>query len=121
MSESKTLKVLITGAAGQIGYSVIPLFCSGQVFGPQTHIILHLLDIDKEAVQKSLQGIAMEITDCAYPLVKEVITTADVKIAFAGVQVAVLVGGFPRLTGMERKDLFTKKQSYICCSRKGIK
>jgi len=105
-SASSPLRVLITGAAGQIAYSLIPLVASGATFGADQQIILHLLDIGP--MEKALKGVVMEIEDCAYPLVQEVIATIDVNTAFAGVNVAILLGGFPRKPGMERADLLYK-------------
>lgn len=100
------LRVMISGAAGQIGYSLIPLIASGSVFGADQPIILHLLDL--EFAQKTLQGVVMEIDDCAYPLVQSVVATSDLQVACTGVNYAVLVGGFPRKAGMQRKDLMDK-------------
>lgn len=100
------LRVVITGAAGQIGYSLIPLFCDGKALGEDQDIILHLLDI--EQAKGALEGIAMEIYDGAYPRVQGVVTTVDQAVGFQDVDVAVLVGGFPRLEGMTRADLLQK-------------
>ena len=73
------------------------------MFGPHQPVILHLLDVPMAA--KSLNGVSMEVTDCAFPLVKGVVCTADPKVAFKDVNVAIFVGSFPRKPGMERKDL----------------
>jgi len=100
------MRILITGAAGQIAYSLIPLVASGAVFGEDQPIILHLLDI--ALMEKALKGVVMEIDDCAYPLVQEVVATIDVKTAFRGVNVAILLGGVPRKQGTERSELFYK-------------
>lgn len=102
----KPLRVLLTGAAGQIGYALIPHLVNGTVFGASQPVILHLLDIKMQ--EKVLKGVVMEIEDCAYPLLAGVVATSDVKEAFTGVDVACLVGGFPRLKGMERSDLLAK-------------
>lgn len=99
-------KVVITGAAGQIGYSLIPYFCQGYVFGPNTRVSLHLLDI--EPAMKVLSGVVMEIEDLAYPLVDKVVATSNMEEAFNGVDYAVFLGAFPRKDGMERKDLLEK-------------
>jgi len=104
--EMSPVRVVISGAAGQIGYSLIPLFASGQVFGDNQPLILHLLEI--EQVLPSLKGVAMEIEDGAYPLVNGFILTSKTEEAFKDVDYAVLVGGFPRKQGMERKDLMDK-------------
>jgi NAD-dependent malate dehydrogenase len=103
------VRVVVTGAAGQIAYSLIPLIGRGELFGAQTPIILHLLDIPY--CQESLNGVVIELQDSAFPLVKEIVATTDVKTAFTGVDVAVLVGSFPRKEGMERKDLLEKNIS----------
>eukprot|EP00301_Raphidiophrys_heterophryoidea_P021847 c6153_g1_i1.p1 GENE.c6153_g1_i1~~c6153_g1_i1.p1 ORF type:complete len:339 (+),score=92.09 c6153_g1_i1:36-1019(+) len=104
MSSSAT--VVITGAAGQIGYSIISYFCQGYVLGPDTRVSLHLLDI--EPAMKSLNGVVMEIEDLAYPLVDRVIATSNTDDAFKGADYAVFLGAFPRKDGMERKDLLAK-------------
>jgi len=81
----------------------------GDFLGPNTPVILHLLDIPM--CQEALAGVVLEITDCAFPLVRGVVATTDVKEAFTGIDYALLVGAFPRREGMERKDLLQKK----CC------
>jgi len=104
--ESTAVKVVITGAAGQIGYSLVPLFANGQVFGYDQKVILSLLEI--EPALKALNGFRMELDDCAYPLVEDIICTADANEAFKDADYAVLVGGFPRKKGMVRADLLAK-------------
>ena len=106
MDTEKTFTVAITGAAGQIGYSLIPIVCSGRTFGDKVRLNLRLLDI--EPAMKSLQGVVMEIEDCAYPLVNSVQYGFDPNEAFKDADVVFFVGGFPRLKGMERKDLIDK-------------
>ena len=91
-------RVLITGAAGQIGYALAPQVCRGAMFGPDQEIILHLLDIPP--AETALGGVAMELIDAAYPLVKGIVATVDVDEACKDVDVAVMVGGFPRGPGM---------------------
>jgi len=103
---SSSVTVVITGAAGQIGYSIIPYFCQGYVLGPDTKVSLHLLDI--EPAMKSLNGVVMEIEDLAYPLVDKVLATSNTDEAFKGADYAVFLGAFPRKDGMERKDLLAK-------------
>src|SRR5687768_6275703 len=101
---SKTpIRVAITGAAGQIGYALLPRIASGQIFGADQPVILHLIEI--EPVLPSLQGVVMELDDCAFPLLKGVVTTSNLDEGFKGVNWAILVGGVPRKQGMERKDL----------------
>jgi malate dehydrogenase len=100
---------LITGAAGQIAYSLIFLVARGDLFGQDKSMIIHLLDV--AFCQESLGGVVMEIIDGAYPLVKGIVATTDVKEAFTNIDYALLVGAFPRKEGMERKDLLEKNAS----------
>jgi malate dehydrogenase len=95
--------VAVTGAAGQIGYALVFRIASGQMFGPQTSVELRLLEL--EAALPSLDGVAMELEDCAFPLLRDVVTTARPDEAFRGANWALLVGAVPRGPGMERKDL----------------
>lgn len=97
------VRVLVTGAAGQIAYSLILQIGKGDVFGEKQPVILHLLDIPP--MMTVLQGVVMEIEDCALPLVKDVVATSDVDAAFKNIDAAFLVGSMPRKEGMERKDL----------------
>ena len=106
MSSPKPVTVLITGAAGQIGYALAPQVCRGAMLGPDVPVILHLLDIPP--AETALGGVAMELVDAAYPLVKGIVATVDVDEACKGVDVAVMVGGFPRGPGMERKEVMGK-------------
>lgn len=103
---SPAVRVLITGAAGQIGYSLIPLVCSGKMFGPHQPVILHLLDITP--AMGSLKGVAMEVEDCAWPLVAGIVFTDQPETAFRDIDYAIFLGAFPRKEGMERKDLLEK-------------
>lgn len=101
---SKTpLRVAVTGAAGQIGYSLLFRIASGSMFGPDQPVILHLLEI--EPALPALGGVVMELHDCAFPLLKGVVPTANLDEGFRGVNWALLVGSVPRKAGMERKDL----------------
>merc|ERR1711920_1178953 len=100
---TEPVKVVITGAAGQIGYSLIYMVGSGYVFGPDQPVILHLLDI--APMMGVLGGVCMEIDDCAMPLVKGVVATDNPEEAFKDVDAAFMVGAMPRREGMERKDL----------------
>jgi len=97
------VRVLITGAAGQIGYSLIFMIAKGDMFGPNQPVILHLLDIPQ--MDTVLSGVVIEIEDCALPLVHGVLATSDAEKAFAGVDYALLVGSMPRREGMLRSDL----------------
>lgn len=96
-------RVAVTGAAGQIGYSLLPRIAAGEIFGPDVPVILHCLELGP-ALQ-SLRGVAMELDDCAFPLLKGIVCTDQLEEAFAGVDLALLVGSKPRTAGMERKDL----------------
>lgn len=101
---SKTpLRVAVTGAAGQIGYSLLFRIASGSMFGPDQPVILHLIEI--EPALPALGGVVMELHDCAFPLLKGVVPTANLDEGFRGVNWALLVGSVPRKAGMERKDL----------------
>jgi malate dehydrogenase len=96
-------RVAVTGAAGQIGYAILFRIASGQMLGPDTEIDLRLLEIPD--AQKAAEGTAMELVDCAFPLLKNIDITADPSEAFDGVNVALLIGARPRSKGMERADL----------------
>src|SRR5205823_9772647 len=97
------LRVAVTGAAGQVGYSLLFRIASGAVFGPEQPVVLHLIEI--EPALSALQGVIMELDDCAFPLLKGVVPTANLDEGFRGVNWALLVGSVPRKQGMERKDL----------------
>ncbi len=96
-------RVLISGAAGQIGYSLVYRIASGEMLGMNEPIILHLLEIPP--MLNALKGVEMELDDCAYPLLQGIVTGSDPKALFDGVDIAILVGAKPRGKGMERKDL----------------
>ncbi|HEY1653945.1 MAG TPA: malate dehydrogenase [Candidatus Tumulicola sp.] len=100
---SKRIKVAVTGAAGQIGYALLFRIASGQMFGPDTEVELQLLEL--EQAMGALAGVAMELDDCAFPLLKGVLATSDVGEAMRNVNWAVLVGAIPRRADMERSDL----------------
>lgn len=97
------IRVAVTGAAGQIGYSLLFRIASGSMFGPDQPVILHLIEI--EPALPALQGVVMELDDCAFPLLKGIVATASLDEGFKGVNWALLVGSVPRKQGMERKDL----------------
>jgi malate dehydrogenase len=97
------VRVAVTGAAGQIGYSLLFRIASGQLLGDDQPVILHLLDITPAL--DALKGVAMELEDCAFPLLEGIVQSDDPNVAFAGVNYALLVGARPRSKGMERKDL----------------
>src|SRR3984957_10037137 len=97
------IRVAVTGAAGQVAYGMLARLASGEVFGPQNKIILQLLEITP--AMPTLEGVAMELEDCSFPTLQEIILTDDANKAFKEVNWALLVGSFPRKQGMERKDL----------------
>jgi malate dehydrogenase len=97
------VRVTVTGAAGNIGYALLFRIASGQLLGPDQPVVLQLLEI--EPALKSLEGVVMELEDCAFPLVAGIEATSDLKTAFDGTSWAMLVGSVPRKAGMERGDL----------------
>ncbi|MGA1388242.1 MAG: malate dehydrogenase [Ilumatobacteraceae bacterium] len=99
------VRVAVTGAAGQIGYSLIFRIASGAMLGPDTRIILQLLEVTPAL--GALSGVKMELDDCAFPLLDGVVCTDDANVAFGDADVALLVGAMPRKDGMERKDLLS--------------
>jgi malate dehydrogenase len=100
---STLLRVAVTGAAGQVAYSILPRLASGEVFGPNQKIVLQLLEIPQALT--ALEGVAMELEDCGFPTLQQIVVTDDPNKAFAGINYALLVGAAPRKQGMERKDL----------------
>lgn len=102
---NQPLRVAVTGAAGQIGYSLLFRIASGAMFGPNQPIILKLLEIPIEEALKALEGVAMELDDCAFPLLKGIETTSDPEQGFGDANWCLLVGAKPRGKGMERADL----------------
>ncbi|CAG0883277.1 unnamed protein product [Darwinula stevensoni] len=100
---SEPLRVLITGAAGQIAYSLLYMVGKGDVFGPNQPLTLIMLDIPP--MMAVMEGVVMELNDCALPLVRGIVATADEDVAFKDIDAAFLVGAMPRKEGMERKDL----------------
>ncbi|MBA3709931.1 MAG: malate dehydrogenase [Planctomycetes bacterium] len=101
----KTIRVAITGAAGQIGYSLLPRIASGEMFGRDTPVILQLLEIPVDKVQAALRGVAMELDDCAFPLLQDIVLTDKADVAFKDANWCLLVGSKPRSQGQERADL----------------
>lgn len=100
---SAPIRVAVTGAAGNIGYAILFRIANGDLFGPDQPVILHMLEIPP--AMKALEGVAMELDDCAFPLLKGMVLTDDANQAFDGVNWGLLVGARPRGKGMERKDL----------------
>jgi malate dehydrogenase len=99
------VRVAVTGAAGQIGYSLLFRIASGDMLGADQPVILHLVEIADEKAQKALKGVMMELDDCAFPLLQAMAAGSDPMVMFKDVDVALLVGARPRGPGMERKDL----------------
>jgi len=99
------VRVAVTGAAGQIGYSLLFRIASGEMLGKDQPVILQMLEIPDEKAQKALKGVMMELDDCAFPLLQGMVPASDPMVAFKDAQVALLVGARPRGPGMERKDL----------------
>ncbi len=102
------VRVAVTGAAGQIGYSLLFRIASGAMLGPDQPVILQLLEIPDEKAQKALKGVMMELEDGAFPLLAGMVATGDPNVAFKDAHIALLVGARPRGPGMERKDLLTE-------------
>ncbi|PJZ78857.1 malate dehydrogenase [Leptospira neocaledonica] len=100
---AKTVKVAVTGAAGQIGYSLLFRIASGQMFGADTPVEIQMLEL--EAALPAAKGVIMELEDCAFPLLQKVSVSADLDVAFKDINWALLVGSVPRKAGMERSDL----------------
>lgn len=109
MTSMQPVRVAVTGAAGQIGYSLIFRIAAGEMLGHNQPVILQLLEI--EPALKSLEGVAMELDDCAFPLLVDTVRTADAETAFGDVDIALLVGAMPRKAGMERSDLLAANGS----------
>ena len=99
------IRVAVTGPAGQIGYALLFRIASGQMFGPDQPVILQLLEVPVEKVMQALKGVAMELEDCAFPLLQDIVLTSDPKIGFKDANWSLLVGAKPRGPGMERADL----------------
>jgi malate dehydrogenase len=104
MSKSP-LRVAVTGAAGQISYSLLFRIASGAMFGPDQPVILQLIEVPFEKAMKALEGVAMELDDCAFPLLKGMVLTDDPRVGFKDANWSLLVGAKPRGPGMERADL----------------
>ena len=99
------IQVTVTGAAGQIGYALVFRIASGQMFGAEQPIVLRMLEI--EPAMKSLEGVAMELDDCAFPMLAGMELSSKAEVAFEGANWAILVGSVPRKAGMERSDLLS--------------
>ena len=115
---SKPVRVAVTGAAGQIGYQLIFRIASGQLLGPDQPISLQLLEITPAL--DALNGVVMELRDCAFPLLHEVVTSDNADVAFDGADIALLVGARPRGKGMERKDLLSANAAIFSVQGKAL-
>ncbi|MBA3904225.1 MAG: malate dehydrogenase [Rhodocyclaceae bacterium] len=102
------VRVTVTGAAGQIGYALLFRIASGEMLGKDQPVILQMLELPMEKAQQALKGVMMELEDCAFPLLADMVGTADAKTAFKDSNYALLVGARPRGPGMERKDLLAE-------------
>src|SRR3954454_14927814 len=100
---AEAIRVAVTGAAGQVAYAMLGRLAGGDVFGPKQKVILQLLEISP--AMAPLEGVAMELNDCSFPTLQDMVLTDDPYRAFKDVNWALLVGSFPRKQGMERKDL----------------
>lgn len=114
----KPIKIAITGAAGQIGYALLFRIASGQMFGPDQPVILHLLELERSL--PALHGTAMELDDCAFPLLKKIICTSQLSESMKDINWAILVGSMPRKDGMERADLLKINGSIFAPQGKAI-
>ncbi len=115
---NKRVKVAITGAAGQIGYALVFRVASGQMFGPDTEVELQLIELPHAL--GALEGVKMELDDCAFPLLKNVVCTDDINVGFKDADWAVLVGSVPRKDGMERSDLLNINGKIFTAQGKAI-
>ena len=121
MSQSKSpMRVAVTGAAGQIGYSLLFRIANGDLLGKDQPVILQLLEIPDEKAQKALKGVMMEIDDCAFPLLAGMSAHSDPMTAFKDLDVALLVGARPRGPGMERKDLLSANAQIFTAQGKAL-
>jgi malate dehydrogenase len=114
------VRVAITGAAGQIGYSLLFRIASGEMLGKDQPVILQMLELPMEKAQAALKGVMMELEDCAFPLLAGMVGTDDPMVAFKDADVALLVGAMPRGPGMERKDLLLKNAEIFTVQGKAI-
>ena len=105
MASKPPIRVAVTGAAGNIGYALLFRIASGQMLGEDQPVILQLLEIPVDGPQKALRGVAMELEDCAFPLLRDMVLTGDADTAFKDANWCLLVGSKPRGPGMERADL----------------
>src|SRR5258708_36617516 len=112
------VRVLVTGAAGQIGYALLFRIAAGDMLGPDQPVILHLLEVTPAL--PALQGVVMELMDCAFPTLNKVVASDDAKVAFRDCNAAMLVGARPRGPGMERKDLLLANAQIFSAQGKAL-
>src|SRR5215212_10157091 len=117
-SDRAPVRVAVTGAAGQIGYSLLFRIASGEMLGPDQPVILQLLEITPAL--KALDGVAMELEDCAFPLLAGIVGTDDANVAFGDADYALLVGAMPRKQGMERADLLSANGAIFTVQGKAL-
>jgi len=118
MATKTPVRVAVTGAAGQIGYSLLYRIASGEMLGKDQPVILQLLEVTP--AMQALKGVMMELDDCAFPLLKEIIGSDDPKVAFKDAEIALLVGARPRSKGMERKDLLEANAQIFTAQGKAL-
>src|ERR1700733_12762708 len=116
----KPLRVAVTGAAGQIGYSLLFRIASGEMLGRDQPVILQLLELPMDKAQAALKGVMMELEDCAFPLLAGMVGTDDAEVAFKDADIALLVGARPRGPGMERKDLLLENAKIFTAQGKAL-
>ncbi len=114
----KATRIAVTGAAGQISYSLLFRLASGELLGPDQPVILQLLEI--EAMADAMAGVVMELKDCAFPLLQDVLVTADPYLAFADAELIFLIGAKPRGPGMKRKDLLSANAGIFSAQGKAL-
>ncbi len=114
------VRVAVTGAAGQIGYALLPRIASGEMLGKDQPVVLQLLEIADEKAQKALKGVMMELEDCAFPLLTAMQAHCDPNAAFGDTDIALLVGARPRGPGMERKDLLAANAQIFTAQGKAL-
>jgi malate dehydrogenase len=120
MASKQPIRVAVTGAAGNIGYALLFRIASGEMLGKDQPIILQLLEIPAEGPQKALKGVAMELEDCAFPLLQDMVLTDDANVAFKDANWCLLVGSKPRGPGMERADLLKDNGKIFIAQGKAI-
>src|SRR5579872_2115312 len=114
------VRVAVTGAAGNVGYAALFRIAAGEMFGPDQPVILQMIEIPAEAAQKALKGVAMELEDCAFPLLAGMVLTDDPKVGFKDANWCLLVGSKPRGPGMERADLLKDNGKIFIAQGKSI-